>query len=144
MMTAFAWFFAAALALALGYAIFIVGSTLGLSAIYFDWRLWPAIRRARRGIRDVARQRVSNADVSSFQGATALNPGHLGFLIMTRTDEERDLLCQDSDIHRRFRGALAESGYPTDTMPVVHFRIESQESVDRNYGGDVNEAIRMP
>jgi hypothetical protein len=110
----------------------------------FDWKLWPAIRRARREIKKVARRRVPGAEVFSGQGATAINPGHLSFCIWTGTDKDRDLLRQDPEIHKEFRSALARAGYPTDTDPVVHFGIESQETVDRDYGGSWDEATRMP
>ena len=38
----------------------------------------------------------------------------------------------------------ARAGCPTDTVPVVHFAVESQETVDRDYGGSWNERNRMP
>ena len=53
---------------------------------------WPAIRRARRGIREIVRQRIPHAEVYSSQGATAISSGYLGFCIRTKTDKERDLL----------------------------------------------------
>jgi hypothetical protein len=110
----------------------------------YNWKLWPAIRRARRDIRKVARQRIPNAQVYSSQGATAISAGHLSFCIRTDTDKERDLLRQDPDIHRQFRDALIRAGYPKETHPVVHFSIESQETVDRDYGGSWDEASQMP
>ena len=110
----------------------------------YNWKLWPAIRRARRQIEKAARQRVPSARVFSSQGATAIGPGHLGFCIKTNTDRERDLLRQDPDIHKEFRDALARAGYPTDTVPVVRFGIESQETVDRDYGGSWYQASQGP
>ena len=35
-------------------------------------------------------------------------------------------------------------GYPADAVPFVHFRIESQETVDRDYGGSWVEESEMP
>jgi hypothetical protein len=110
----------------------------------YDWMLWPAIRRARREIGKIARQRVPNAEVFSSQGATAINPGHLSFGIRVRTDRERDSLCEDPEINKLFNAALAKAGYPTNTIPVVHFGIQSQETVDREYGGSWYEAGQMP
>ena len=110
----------------------------------YDWRLWPSIRRARREIREVARQRIPKAEVFTHEGATALNPGHLAFCITTATDKERDLLCEDPEIYQQFRNALLRAGYPQDTVPVVHFGIESQETVDRDYGGSWSERTQMP
>ena len=106
----------------------------------YDWKLWPAIRRAKREIRNAAQQRVANAEVFVRQGATKISPGHLAFLIKTNTDNERDLLRQDSHFFNDFRDALATARYPLETDPVVHFLIESQETVDREFGGSWYEA----
>ena len=110
----------------------------------FDWKLWPAIRRAKRQIREAARRRVANADVLSRQGATRISPGYLSFCITTDTDKERDLLREDPELYKDFRHALAQAGYPTGTDPVVHLSIQSQETVDRDYGGNWHEAAEYP
>jgi hypothetical protein len=124
------------LALLLGWQVFI--------RPIHDWTLWPAIQRAKREIRKAARRRVANSEVLSRQGATRINPGHLGFCIKTNTDQERDLLRQDPQIFKEFRDALIKAGYPTDTYPVVRLGIQSQETVDREYGGSWYEAEEFP
>ena len=43
-----------------------------------------------------------------------------------------------------FRDALTTAGYPQETDPVVHFFVQSQETVDREYGGSWYEAAEMP
>ena|SRR5579863_29993 len=131
---------------------FLIGIVLLLSLGFvkmfvlntYDLKLWPAIHRARREIRKIARQRVPNADVFSRLGATAVSPGHLTFSIRVETDKQRTVLCVDPDIHKQFRDALVKAGYPTTTVPVVHFGIQSQETVDRDYGGSWDEAGQMP
>lgn len=128
-------------------AAVLICSLFGFARMFatvYDWRLWPAIRRARREIRDIARQRIPKAEVFSHVGATAMNPGHVAFCITTATDKERDLLCQDPEVYQQFRNALLRAGYPQDTVPVVHFSIESQETVDRDYGGSWSERTQMP
>jgi hypothetical protein len=67
-----------------------------------------------------------------------------GFLIATPTDNERDLLRQAPDTHQQFCDALLRAGYPQEAVSGVHFRIESQETVDRDYGGSWDEATEMP
>jgi hypothetical protein len=109
----------------------------------YNWRLWPAIRRARREVIKVARQRVPNAGAFSRQGATAINPGYVDFLDYDYTDKERDLLCQDPEIYSQFCNALLKTSYPQDAVSRVHFRIQSQETVDREYGGHWREATEM-
>ncbi len=137
MLTLFVWLVAAVvIVLMLGFAKTLTNK--------YDWRLWPAIHRARREIRNIARQRIPNADAFSHQGATAISPGYLSFSIRTATDKERDLLCEDPEIYQQFCDALRRAGYPQDTVPVVHFGIESQETVDRDYGGSWSERGQMP
>ncbi len=137
MLRVLAWLLTAVVLLLLLRGLTLIGSA-------YDWKRWPAIRRARVGIREVARQRVPNAEVVSLQRATAINPRRLSFCIMTSTDEDRDLLCQNPQIYVQFRDALARAGYPTRTAPVVHFIIESQETVDRDYGGSWVQCTRRP
>jgi hypothetical protein len=127
-MNLFLWVvFALALLLVFGFAKMFVAQ--------YNVGLWPAIRRARRELKGIARQRVPNAKVYTHQGATAISPGYLFFGIKTVTDEERDRLSQDPRIHEQFRAALVRAGYPTETIPVVHFGVQSQETVDRDFGG---------
>jgi len=91
----------------------------------------------------VARQRVATVEVVSHQGATRISPGYLTFSLKTQTDKERDILCHDPDIHQQFRDALVKAGYPSETRPVVHFVIQSQETAERDYGGNWYEASGM-
>jgi len=133
-----------------GIVVVLVMLLLGFALMFLDvysWRLWPAICRARRGIREIVRQRIPHAEVYSSQGATAISSGYLGFCIRTKTDKERDVLRGDPTILRQFQDALVRAGYPQNTNPVdpvVHFTIESQETVDRDYGGSWYEAMQMP
>jgi len=136
------------LAIASVVAILVILGVLGslgkmFGAIY-DWRLWPIIRRAKRGISAVIKQRNLNAEVFVSQGATAINPRYLSFGIRTRTDKERDALRQDPEIYKEFCDLLLTVGYPQAAIPFVHFGIESQETVDRDYGGSWWEAGQMP
>jgi len=136
MLRLLAWFLAALIVIVSLAVVSVIRST-------FDWTLWPAIRRAKRNIKAVARRRVATAEVASHQGATRINPGYLSFCIKTQTDRERDILCHDPDIYVQFREALVKAGYPADTRPVVHFGIQSQETVDRDYGGNWYAALGM-
>lgn len=137
MLALLGWFFAVIT------LIFFFG-IVTLARSTYDWKLWPAIRRAKQEIKKTARRRIRNAEVLSKQGATKINPGHLSFCVKTDTDKERDVLSRDPEIYRDFRAALATAGYPTDTDPVVRFGIQSQETVDRDYGGNWDEAAEKP
>jgi hypothetical protein len=66
------------------------------------------------------------------------------FWIKTSTDSERDFLRQAPETYQQFCQALLISGYPQDAISLVHFRIESQETVDREYGGSWRQATEGP
>jgi hypothetical protein len=78
--------------------IFLLLSFASMLTKTYDWRLWLAIRRARREIGAIARRRIRKASVFSHQGATAIDPAYLAFFVKTATDKDRDLLCQDPEI----------------------------------------------
>ena len=137
MLTLVGWF------LAVIIVVLLVG-IITISNSMYDWKLWPAIRRAREEVRKVARQRIPNPEVISKQGATRISPGYLSFCIKTQTDRERDVLVQDPQLITDFRNALAKAGYPVQTNPVVHLGVQSQETVDRDYGGSWWEAGQYP
>jgi|SRR5450432_733463 hypothetical protein len=107
------WFLIASVLLVVGYVFLIGGSAMGMVAPSLDWKRWPAIRRARKRIREVARQRCSNAKVFSHQGATKIDPRYLNFLITTDTDRERDLMRNDSQIYEQFCNVLLMPDIPS-------------------------------
>jgi hypothetical protein len=109
-----------------------------------DWRLLLAIRRARLEIREISRKRTPDTDVFSDQGTTAINPRYLSFSIRTASDNEPDLLSKDPELYQQFSGALRRAGYPQKTVPFVHFGVESQKTVDRDYRRSWNERRQMP
>jgi len=82
--------------------------------------------------------------VFSQQGATRIDPRHLAIWITTKTDTERDRLRSDQTLHQQLCDSMLLVGYSSDAVPLVHFVIESQETVDRDYGGSWREAAEMP
>ena len=104
-------------------------------------KFWLAVRRAKREIEAIARHHCPNAEVSSRRGATAK---HLSFRIAVNTDKERDCMRAEPNLYQQFCNALVRVGYPSEAAPGVRFRIESQETVDRDYGGSWREESEMP
>ena len=114
--------------------LIVINSTTG-------WKLWLIIRRAKREIRRLARQRCPEAGVFSF-GATKIHPRHLAIWIATQTDEHRDGLRRDQDFQKELRVVLLHAGYPPAAVPLVAFAFESQETVNRDFAGNWHYATQ--
>lgn len=98
------------------------------------WKLYPTIVRSRRAVRQVLRKHGYSFPVWSF-GATGIDPRYLCVCINVDLDAERDRLLADQDLTNELRDALRRSGYPAESVPHVGFSIESQETVNRDFGG---------
>jgi hypothetical protein len=92
----------------------------------------------------IARQHCPEAQVMKKEGATWIDAALLAFYIARKTDDERDRLCLDTSLLQELRHALLDVGYPPSSVPFVRFFIESQETVNRDYGGNWHEAMEMP
>jgi hypothetical protein len=99
------------------------------------WDLYPSILRSRKAIRRILKARGTPFRVESF-GATRIDPDHLCICINVNTDAERDSLQHDDELIRQFRKAILSSGYPAESVPMVSFSIESQETVSRDFEGN--------
>lgn len=96
---------------------------------------------AERRIKALAQRECGSADVFSF-GVPDIHPRHLAFWIKTQSDEERDRLQADAELRHKFRSILLELGYPAEAVPLVGFAFESQETVDRDFGGNWYHATK--
>lgn len=106
--------------------------------------LGRTISRAVDQITEIARRRSLDTEVFVRRGAIKIAPQHLAFWIATKTDDERDRLRSDPDLLPELHKALIDAGYPSESVRLVHFLVESQETVDREYGGSWSEAMEMP
>ncbi len=100
-----------------------------------------SIWHAKRKIRNIARRYCRRAKVFSL-GAIRVNPRHLAIWITTQTDEERDLMRASPELVPEFRRVLLAAGYPPVAVPEVGFEFESQQTVDRDYGGNWRYAVK--
>lgn len=69
-------------------------------------------------------------------GANDIHPKHLVYWICVQSDAEKERLQTDSDLYRRLRRLLVEHDYPISGRSEVHIGFESQETVDRESGGN--------
>jgi hypothetical protein len=93
------------------------------------------IWRAKRRIRKAARRYCRDAKVFSF-GAIDINPDNLAIWITTATDDERNVMRASPEFLSELREIRLAAGYPRAAIPEVGFEFESQQTVDRDYGGN--------
>lgn len=103
--------------------------------------LRQAVRRAEIAITSDVRRTIPDARVTSF-GAIDLYPACLAFWICVATDAQRDALLGDPTFAARMRRIVADCGYPQDSVDRVGFTSESDETVDRDWGGNWYHAMK--
>lgn len=69
-------------------------------------------------------------------GANDIHPKHLVYWICVKSDAEKRRLEADQELYRSLRGLLEEYQYPAEGRDGVHIGFESQETVDRESGGN--------
>jgi hypothetical protein len=69
-------------------------------------------------------------------GANDIHPKHLVYWICVQSDVEKKRLESDEGLYRSLRILLDEYQYPIEGRDAVHIGFESQETVDRESGGN--------
>jgi hypothetical protein len=100
-----------------------------------------AVSKSEAAVARIVKARCATAGVFSI-GATEIDPRHLAIWITTRTDRERDRLRADRTLEAALREAIAAAGYPPEAVPHVGFAFESQETVNRQHGGNWWSAVK--
>ena len=103
--------------------------------------LKPLIKAAETLLLDDVRRRLAHAGVFSI-GAVDVAPANLAFWVSTNTDDEKAALEADATLKARLQQILREVGYPAGAIAKVALAFQSQEAVDRDFGGDWWAAIK--
>ena len=69
-------------------------------------------------------------------GANDIHPRHLVYWICVQTDQEKQRLEENQSFRVRLRSVLDEYEYPIEGRAHVFIGFESQETVDRESGGN--------
>ncbi len=101
--------------------------------------LSPTIHRVRANVRAILSKQYPDATVGSY-GQTGADPRPFVVTINTSRDRERDEIRRDPLLRDRFRQALVDADYPASAIPRVGFDVQSQQTVDRDFGGDWYQA----
>jgi hypothetical protein len=105
-------------------------------------RRWIRIRRAKREIVRLVSQRVPNARVISEPGASLMNIERMSYVIATDTDRQAESLREEyPKLYSLLCQAMTRVGYPEEAVAKLTFPIESQETVDREFGGSWQQAL---
>lgn len=106
--------------------------TSGLAAII--QRIEARLRQAAEGVTGVR---------ELFHiGAFELGPANLAWWLIVDSDAEKTRLIADGGLEHTLRALLAEEGYPAEAIPHVGLAIESRETVDRDFEGNLWYAIK--
>ena len=105
-------------------------------------RRWIRTRRAKREIVRLLWQRLPNVRVISTPGGSLFNIERMSYVIATDTDSQAESLRQDyPNLYSQLCQAMIRVGYPEAAVAKMMFPIESQETVDREFGGSWQQAL---
>ena len=93
-------------------------------------------RCIEEAIKAEMRSRTKEALWVTHYGANDIHPRHLVYWIVVGSDKEKRRLEQDADLLSTLRALLDDFDYPIEGRAGVHIGFESQETVDREAGGD--------
>jgi len=89
-----------------------------------------------RAITDEVGRRAKEKFWVTHYGANDIHPGHLVYWIVVRSDHEKRRLEADSALMAVLRDLLVRHDYSIEGRDGVHIGFESQETVDRESGGN--------
>ena len=89
-----------------------------------------------QAIKDEVGHHTSEKFWVTHYGANDIHPRHLVYWIVVVSDQEKCRLESDSLLIAELRSLLVKHDYPVEGRDGVHIGFESQETVDRESGGN--------
>ncbi len=99
--------------------------------ILLKWKIW----RIEAGIKSLLHKNEIKPFVWSF-GAYYIDAKHMVFVVGVPLDSEKDKLKVDSEFQNDLRALLDKYNWPIKARNHVAFKIESEETVDRESEGN--------
>ncbi len=100
------------------------------------WRIQRVTRRIEEAMKALLGGRVREKFAVVHYGANDIHPRHLVYWICVQSDAEKERLEADASLLRELRALLDEYAYPAEGRDQVHIGFESQQTVDRESGGN--------
>ena len=99
----------------------------------------PTAHRIRTNVRAILSRSHPSASVSTVDG-TPFDRRYFCVTVNVPTDRERDEIRTDAFLKIKFRQALVDADYPVTEIDRVGWDVQSQQTVDRDFGGDWHQA----
>lgn len=135
--------------LLIGLALALLGLRLAWASRPWVWAILrplcsPTARKesaVRRDLERRVREAVPDSRVRHF---SSLDPprSSLVYLVITRTDRDRDLLSKDAELQASFRRMLETRRVAMPSAKGAVLSFQSQETVDRDYEGSWYFALK--
>jgi hypothetical protein len=94
------------------------------------------VRKIETGITAIVSVEATEPFWVTHYGAIDIDPRYLVYWICVHSDAERDRLAANHDLIAQLRELLTIYGYPAESRQHVHIGFESQETVNREAGGN--------
>lgn len=79
---------------------------------------------------------------AGWHGVIGINPRHVGIWFMTNLDAARDAILAEGKLTRLIQASFRKVNYPAEAVLHISRTVESQETVDRVYGGRWHNRMR--
>ncbi|HWZ34736.1 MAG TPA: hypothetical protein VNW51_01180 [Mucilaginibacter sp.] len=107
-----------------------------LESVFTSHPLKKKILQIKKAIKRTASSASDESVTILWYGAYDIDPKHLIYWITIKSDNQKNRLESDKELHRKLRNLLIEYDYPENARDSVGIEFESQETVDRESNGN--------